>query len=56
MFGRFWQDESGATAIEYGIIVSFVAIGAVTAIGEALKESEKMFEDLAKTFDKVSTP
>ena len=36
---RFLKDESGATAIEYGLIVAliaFVIIGAVTAIGGTL--------------------
>jgi pilus assembly protein Flp/PilA len=36
---RFLQDESGATAIEYGLIAALIAvviIGAVTAIGTNL--------------------
>jgi pilus assembly protein Flp/PilA len=35
----FWSDESGATAIEYGLIATLIAvaiIGAVTAIGGGL--------------------
>ena len=38
-FARFLRDESGATAIEYGLIVALIAvviIGAVTAIGTTL--------------------
>ena len=34
-----WKDESGATAIEYGLIaalVSVAAIGALTAMGTSL--------------------
>ena len=37
---RFAADESGATAIEYGLIVALIAvavIGAVTAVGNNLK-------------------
>ena len=37
MFARFLKDESGATAIEYGLIAALIAvaiIGGVTAIGE----------------------
>ena len=33
---RFWNDETGATAIEYGLIaalVSVAAIGALTSLG-----------------------
>jgi pilus assembly protein Flp/PilA len=36
---RFFQDESGATAIEYGLIAALIAvviIGAVTAVGTGL--------------------
>jgi len=36
---RFWRDESGATAIEYGLIASLIAIviiGAVSALGNGL--------------------
>ena len=41
-FARFLKDESGATAIEYGLIVALIAvviIGAVTAIGGTLNET-----------------
>ena len=44
---RFAQDESGATAIEYGLIAALIAvvvIGAVSAIGT----------NLNKTFTKIS--
>ena len=37
---RFMQDESGATAIEYGLIaaqIAVVIISAVTALGETIK-------------------
>ena len=39
MFKNFVADESGATAIEYGLIaalVSIAAIGALTAVGTQL--------------------
>ena len=39
---RFLKDESGATAIEYGLIVALIAvviIGAVTLIGTNLNTS-----------------
>jgi len=45
---RFMKDESGATAIEYGLIAALIAvvvIGAVTAIGTKLNG----------TFDTIST-
>ena len=39
---RFLKDESGATAIEYGLIVALIAvviIAAVTAIGGTLNDT-----------------
>lgn len=39
MLKKFWSDESGATAIEYGLIaagLSMVIIGLVATIGESL--------------------
>jgi pilus assembly protein Flp/PilA len=48
LFARFVRDESGATAIEYGLIAALIAvviIGAVTAVGTSLKT----------TFTSVST-
>ena len=39
LFARFVQDESGATAIEYGLIAALIAvviISAVTAVGTSL--------------------
>jgi len=29
---RFWSDESGATAIEYGLIVALIAVVIITAV------------------------
>ena len=40
LFSRFANDESGATAIEYGLIaalISVVIITAVTAVGTSLQ-------------------
>jgi pilus assembly protein Flp/PilA len=48
LFSRFVRDESGATAIEYGLIAALIAvvvIGAVTAVGTKL----------STTFTNVST-
>ena len=48
IFSRFVRDDSGATAIEYGLIAALIAvvvIGAVTAVGSGL----------STTFDTVSS-
>jgi pilus assembly protein Flp/PilA len=47
LFSRFAKDESGATAIEYGLIAALIAvviIGVVRTLGE----------DLTDTFTSVS--
>lgn len=33
MFQRFLKDESGATAIEYGLIASLIAIAIIAVLG-----------------------
>jgi pilus assembly protein Flp/PilA len=33
MFSRFMNDESGATAIEYGLIAAIVSVGIITSLG-----------------------
>jgi len=39
LFARFAQDESGATAIEYGLIAALISVGiivAASALGNSL--------------------
>lgn len=39
-FKKMWKDESGATAIEYGLLAALIAvviIGAVSALGTTLQ-------------------
>jgi pilus assembly protein Flp/PilA len=47
IFARFAQDESGATAIEYGLIAALIAVGiiaAATLLGDNLN---KLFTGIA---------
>ena len=40
---RFWQDESGATAIEYGLIAAAIAIAIILIInGLGINIAEKL--------------
>lgn len=52
LFNRFVKDESGATAIEYGLIAALIAVAAIAAmntIGGNLKGTfEKVGTELAK--------
>jgi pilus assembly protein Flp/PilA len=33
LFARFMQDESGATAIEYGLIAAGISVAIITVVG-----------------------
>ena len=48
LFSRFAQDESGATAIEYGLIAALVAVVIITAV-------TTMGGNLKSTFDGIAT-
>ncbi len=43
MFRRFLDDESGATAIEYGLIVSFLFVAIVAAIHYYVEHTQAMY-------------
>ncbi len=48
LFARFVSDESGATAIEYGLIAAIVGVGIIVSL-QSLKDA------LNTTFDTTST-
>ncbi len=48
LFARFVSDESGATAIEYGLIAAIVGVGIIFSLG-TLKDA------LETTFNTTST-
>ena len=48
LFSRFAQDESGATAIEYGLIAALVAVVIITAV-------TTMGSNLSSTFNTIAT-
>lgn len=45
---KFFKDESGATAIEYGLIAALVGVGIIAAL-------QNLRSDLQNTFGAVST-
>ena len=47
LFARFMKDESGATAIEYGLLASLIAIAIITA-------ATQIGISVSATFDGVS--
>lgn len=48
MFSRFMNDESGATAIEYGLIAAIVAVGIIASL-------KSVSSSLQSTFNSVSS-
>lgn len=47
-FFKIFRDEKGATAIEYGLIATLIAIAAIAAMGS-------VGDKLTSTFNNVST-
>ncbi|MBI4920903.1 MAG: Flp family type IVb pilin [Devosia nanyangense] len=48
VFARFASDESGATAIEYGLIAALIAVGIIAA-------ATTLGGSLSSLFDRIST-
>ena len=44
---KFAADESGVTAIEYGLIAAGIAVAIITAVGLLGTELSDMFDDVA---------
>lgn len=52
LFNRFVKDESGATAIEYGLIAAIVAVALIATLnlmGEALQDTFTSISDELRT-------
>ena len=45
---RLYADESGATAIEYGLIAALIAVAAITAM-------QSLGNELSTTFNNIKT-
>jgi pilus assembly protein Flp/PilA len=48
LFSRFVKDESGATAIEYGLIAALIAVGIIAA-------SKTLSSSISATFKAVAS-
>lgn len=49
----FGQDESGATAIEYGLIAGLLSVGIVTVLGTVKTDLVGVFNKIATTLSSV---
>ncbi len=47
MFARFVKDESGATAIEYGLIAALIALAIIIGAGAVGNSIGSKFNDIA---------
>lgn len=49
--GRFFRDDSGATAIEYGLICGLICLVIIVAIGTFGTESNAMYQKVSDAID-----
>lgn len=49
LFSRFMNDESGATAIEYGLIAGLIGVVIITAVGAVGTKVSTAFSKIAST-------
>lgn len=52
---NFLADESGATAIEYGLIAALVSIAAITAMGALGNNLADLFNTVSSELDTASS-
>jgi pilus assembly protein Flp/PilA len=46
ILSRFLKDESGATAIEYGLIAAIISVGIITVLGQVGTNLETTFGEI----------
>ncbi len=52
IFARFVKDESGATAIEYGLIAALIALAIMVGAGAVGNALDKQFNEIASELNK----
>lgn len=53
---RFWNDEEGATAIEYGLIAGLVAVAIVGVLGTLGDQLKAAFQAISDALPALPTP
>ena len=53
---KFWRDEEGATAIEYGLIAGLIAVGILTAVTDIGDKLVVIFGKIGTSLTKAGTP
>ena len=54
MLSKFFKNEKGATAIEYGLIASLIFLGCVTAFFSFGESATAMYERISNTVDEAT--
>lgn len=55
LFSRFVKDESGATAIEYGLIAALVSVAAIVALTALGTELSDIFDTVKTTLESAQS-
>ncbi|KGG91513.1 MULTISPECIES: Flp family type IVb pilin [Comamonas] len=50
---KFWRDEEGATAIEYGLIAGLIAVGIIASVSSIGTKLSAMFQAIVTELTKV---
>jgi Flp pilus assembly pilin Flp len=53
---RFWRDEEGATAIEYGLIAGLIAVVIVTALTTLGTDIQGVFQNISAAISGAAPP
>ena len=54
ILNRFWREEEGATAIEYGLIAALVSVAGITAFIAMGNSLSTMFNFVSSTLSNVA--
>jgi pilus assembly protein Flp/PilA len=54
LFARFVKDESGATAIEYGLIAALIALAIMVGAGAVGNALDEKFQGIADTLNETN--
>lgn len=56
IFARFAKDESGATAIEYGLIAALISVGIILAVSTLGNNLANVFGTVGNALEVDTTP
>ena len=51
MLKRFYKDQSGATAIEYGLIAALIAIAIIGGLSVVGKDTDSLWNNVSGAFE-----